>query len=139
MAPTVKNIANAQHTKVSLDFIPILSTMSFPRRNHPGDTANARVASIQVVLLVHGPIAGFDELPGPDTHAVADRPENLAIPVQLQELAILSGRHPGLAVRVEIQRAHEVSHLHRLEERAIRGIDDDAIFLAVADPDVAGC
>src|SRR5258705_394076 len=46
--------------------------------------------------------------------------------------------HPRFAVRVEIQRAHQVSRLHRLHERAVRGVHHDAIFLAVADPDVAG-
>jgi len=53
------------------------------RRNHFGDAANARVACIQVVLLVHDPVAGFDELTGPYTHSVSDRTEYLAIPVQL--------------------------------------------------------
>ena len=64
-------------------------------------------------------------------------PRTVAIPVELQELAVLAARHPRLAVRVEIQRAHQISHLHRLEELAVAGIDDDPILLAVADPDIA--
>src|SRR5262245_31894177 len=107
------------------------------RRDHLGDAPDARVPGVEIVLLVHDPIAGFDELPGPDTHAVADRTEHPSIPIQLQELTILTAGHPRLAVRVEIQRAHEVSHLHRLEQRAVAGVDDDPVFLAIADPDVA--
>src|SRR5439155_23077418 len=70
---------------------------------------------------------------------VTDRTEHPAIPIQLQELAILTARHPWLAVRVEIEGAHEVSHLHRFEEGAVSRIDDDPVFLAVADPDIAVC
>src|SRR5439155_1206098 len=109
------------------------SSTSLLRRNHFGDAANARVACIQVVLLVHGPVAGFDELTGPYTHSVADRTEYLAIPIQLQELSILTARHPWLAARVKIEGANEVSHLHRFEELAVSRIDDDTIFLPVAD------
>src|SRR5438552_5330051 len=94
--------------------------------NHFRDPANAGVACIQVVLLVHDPVAGFDELAGPYTHSVTDRAEHFSVPVQLQELAILAARHPWLAVRIKIKGAHEVSHLHRLEELAVAGIDDDA-------------
>jgi hypothetical protein len=54
-----------------------------------------------------------------DPHAVADRSEDLAGAIELQELAVLSARHPRLAVRVEIQGAHEISHLHRPEKPAV--------------------
>src|SRR5207247_7362282 len=77
-----------------------------------------------------------DELAGPHTHAVPDRADDLAVPIQLQELAILAARHPRLAVRIEIEGAHEVSHLQCLEKFSVARIDDDPIFLAVADPDV---
>ena len=40
---------------------------------------------------------------------------------------------------VEIKRAHQVSHLHRPEEFSVAAVDDDAIFLAVANPDIAVC
>src|SRR6185436_1830242 len=98
-------------------------------RHHFRDPADARITCIKVVLLVHDPVAGFDELAGPDTHAVSDRTEHLSIPIQLQELAILAARHPWLPMRVEIEGAHQVSHGHRLEELAVAGIDDDPIFL----------
>src|SRR5262245_5427778 len=88
------------------------------RRNHLRHPAHAGIARIEVVLLVHHPITGFDELPGADAHAVADGSENLAVTIHFQELAVLAARHPWLAVGVEIQRAHEISHLHRLEELA---------------------
>jgi hypothetical protein len=107
------------------------------RGNHLRDPANARVARIEVVLLVHDPVAGFDELAGADTHSVTDRTEYFSIAVQLQELAILSARHPWLAVRVKIEGADEVSHLHGLDEPAVARIDDDTVFLAVANPDIA--
>jgi hypothetical protein len=106
------------------------------RGNHLRDPANARVACIKVVLLVHDPVAGFDELAGADTHSVTDRTEYFSIAVELQELAILSARHPGLAVRVKVEGADEVSHLHGFEELAVARIDDDTVFLAVADPDI---
>src|SRR3989442_5699448 len=107
----------------------MISERSLPfRSNHFRDPANARVASIMAVLLAHGPVAGFDELAGSYTHSVSDRTEYLAIPIQLQELAILTARHPWLAVRVEIEGAHEVSHLHRFEELAVARIDDDTVF-----------
>src|SRR5712692_2905051 len=96
---------------------PLVSSLL--QRNHFGDASSARVACIQVVLLVHGPVAGFDELTGPYTHSVADRTEYLAIPIQLQELSILTARHPWLAARVKIE--------------------GDAVFFAVADPDIAVC
>ena len=64
-------------------------------------------------------------------------PSTLPSAIELQELAILPARHPWLAVRVEVERADEVSHLHRLEELPVARIDDDPILLAVADPDVA--
>src|SRR5258708_38018210 len=107
------------------------------RRHHLGEAAHARVAPIPVVLPVHAPVAGFDELTGPDPHAVANRTEDRAIPAQPQELAILTAGHPWLAVPVKVESTHEVSHLHRLEEPAVARIDDDAIFLPVADPDIA--
>src|ERR1700733_6551260 len=52
------------------------------RRNHLRDPAHARVACIQVIVLVHDPVAGLDELTRPDAHSVADRTEYRAIPVQ---------------------------------------------------------
>src|ERR1700737_5430453 len=104
----------------------------FVGRNHFRDPAHARVACIQVVLLVHDPVAGLDELPRPYTHSVTDRAEYLTIPIQLQELAILPARHPWLAVRVKIEGANEVSHLHRFDKLPAAAIDDDTIFLAVA-------
>ena len=112
---------------------------SVPSADHFRDAAHAGVAGIQVVLLVKYPIAGFDELAGSDAHAVADRAEHFAVAIQLQELAILTARHPWVALRIELERANEISHLHRLEEFAVAGVDDDSILLAVADPDVAVC
>src|SRR5262249_17998236 len=80
---------------------------------------------------------GLDELSGADPHAVADGADHGAVPIELQELAVLTAGHPRLTVRVEVERAHEISHLHRLEELAVTRINDDAVFLAVAHPDVA--
>ena len=50
-------------------------------RNHFRDSANAGVACIQVVLLVHDPVAGFGELAGTYTHSVTNRTDYFAIPV----------------------------------------------------------
>src|SRR2546425_3385821 len=110
---------------------------SLPGPNHFRDAADTGVACIEIVLLVKNPVAGFDELSGSDPHSVTDRSEHLASQVQLQELAILTARHPWIAVRVKMEGANEVSRLHRFKELAIAAIDDDAILLAVADPDIA--
>src|SRR5262245_28635284 len=118
----------ASHTRLSSD--------SLLRRDHLGHTADAGIARIQVVLLVHDPVTGFDELTRTDAHAVADRTEHFPGAIQLQELPVLPRCHPRLAVRIEVERAHQIPHLHRLEEPAVTRVDDDAVFLAVADPDV---
>src|SRR5687768_4304941 len=107
------------------------------RRHHLRHPPDARVARIQVVLLVHGPVAGLDELAVADAHAVPDCADDVAVPGHLQELPVLAARHPRIAFRVEVQRAHQVSHLHRLQEFTVSRIDDDAVILAVTDPDVA--
>src|SRR5688572_12016609 len=106
------------------------------RRHHLRHAANARVAGIQVVLLVHHPIARFNELSVADAHAIADRTENLPAAIHLQKLPVLAACHPRLPMRIEIQRAYEISHLHRLQKFAVARIDDDAVVLTVADPDV---
>src|SRR5215510_297962 len=104
--------------------------------NQLGDTADARIARVQIVLFVHHPVARLDELSGADAHAVANRPEYFSVSIELQELTILSARHPTLTVRVEIERAHEISHLHRSQELPVARIDHDSVFLAIADPDI---
>ena len=55
----------------------------------------------------------------------------------LQELPVLTTRHPRVAVGIKPEGANEVSHLHRPEELAVPAVDDDAVLLTVADPDVA--
>src|SRR5205085_7458625 len=45
---------------------------------------------------------------------------------------------PEIVLLVEVKRADQVSELHGPEELAVAGIDNDAIFLTVADIDIAG-
>jgi hypothetical protein len=76
-------------------------------------------------------------LTGANPHSIADRAEHFAIPIELQELTVLAAGHPWIAVRVEPERADKISHLHRPEELPVRTVHDNAILLAIADPDVS--
>ena len=109
----------------------------FPGGDHFGDPANARVACVQVALLVPGQVVGFDELALAGARSVAHGSEDVAILINLQELAILTARHPEIALRVEIDGARQVSHLNRPDEFAVCRIDDEAIFLPVTYPHIA--
>src|SRR6185437_11672637 len=88
-------------------------------------------------LGIESPVTGFGELAAADTHALADRAQHFAVAVQLQELAVLARRHPGIALVVEIEGADQILHLQSLHEAPVGGIDDNAILLAIADPDIA--
>src|SRR5688500_19681546 len=85
------------------------------RRHHLRDPPDAGVARIQVVLLVHGPVAGLDELAVADAHAVPDGADDGTVAGHLQELPVLAARHPRIAFRVDVQFAHQISHLLRLQ------------------------
>src|SRR5262245_16586069 len=74
------------------------SSRSLLRRHHPGDAADARVAGVQIVVLIHRPVAGLDELTVADAHAVANRTDHFAAAIELQELSVLPTCHPRLAV-----------------------------------------
>src|SRR5678815_5636297 len=104
---------------------------------HNRYTANTGIARDQIVLGIKYPIAGFGELAGAHTHAVAHRAQHLAVTVELEELAVLARRHPGIALMVEVQGADQVAHLQGLYELAVGRIDNDAILFAVADPHIA--
>ena len=111
---------------------------SSPFRFRPfRDTTDTGVAGIDVAILVPGHVGGLDRLTRPPARAIADRAEHPATPVQSQYLAILSARHPRIAVRVEADRADQISHLQGLEKVSILRINDDAILLSIADPDIA--
>ena len=116
----------------------LLPGLLFLGRNHFRDPADSRVACIYVAVRIHGHVVGFVKLAGPRTGSLANRTEYVAIPVQLNDLAIFSRRHPKLAVGVHIEGASEISHLNRFHELAVSRIDDEAILLPITDPDVAG-
>src|SRR5262249_53608975 len=77
------------------------------------------------------------ELSWSDSHSITDRTNDFAVAVQFEELSILTARHPWIAVRVELKRANEVSHLHRLQKFSIAAVHDDSILLAIPNPYVA--
>jgi hypothetical protein len=77
------------------------------------DAANARVACIQVALPIPGHVVGFDELTVPNPRSVTNGTEYVAILVDLQELAILTTRHPQVTVAVGIHAARECMALIR--------------------------
>jgi len=58
--------------------------------------------------------AGFGKLAFSLTRSVPDRTEHLAVPVYFEDLAILTGGHPELVMRVHIEGANEISHLNCL-------------------------
>src|SRR5262245_19400255 len=107
------------------------------RRDHLRDPADAGVARVEIPLRIHCHVAGFDELSFPSPGSVADRPEDVAVPVDLEDLPVLSGRQPELSVRADVERALQVSHLDRLDELSVRVVDEEPVFLAIADVDVA--
>jgi hypothetical protein len=111
----------------------------FGGRHHLRHAPHARITRVQIIVFVKNPITGFDELSRSDTHPVTNSSDNSSIPVQFQELAILSACHPRVAVRIEMERANEISHLHRSEELPIAAVDDNPILFPVADPDIAVC
>ena len=65
-------------------------------------------------------------------------PMTLPLRSSFQELAILTARHPRIAMRIKMQGTNEVPPLHGSEEFPIAGIDNDSILLAISNPDVAG-
>jgi hypothetical protein len=113
------------------------ATSSLLRSHHFRDAANAGVACKQVSARIHCHVIGFDKLAFPSTGSVAYRAEHVAIPVDLEDLSILPGRHPQLAIWVDIQGAYQVSHLNRFDKPAVPVINDDAIFLTVTNVNVA--
>src|ERR1700716_998843 len=64
--------------------------LSLPRRNHLRDPANARVACIQVAVRIHDHVVGFDKLAVPSAGPVPYRTEHVAVPVHLEDLAVLA-------------------------------------------------
>src|SRR3569833_4028714 len=97
--------------------------------------ADRGVTGDQIVALGEHPVACLDELAGADAHAVTYRADHLAVARQLEELAILARGHPRITLMVEVQGADQILHRHGADELAIPGIDDDAVLLAVEDPD----
>src|SRR6185437_894375 len=104
---------------------------------HHRHAADAGVAGDQIVVAIEHPVARLGELAGADAHAIAHRAHNLAVTIELEELAVLARRHPGVALVVEVQGADQIAHREGLLELAVAGIDHDAILLAVADPHIA--
>src|SRR5688572_1442736 len=115
----------------------ITSSLLAPRRPHHRDPADAGVAGIEIALAVEDEIAGLGELSRTDAHAVADRTHDLAGAIQFEELAVLAAAHPGIALRIEMKGADQITGLQGAQELAVAAIDDDAILLAIADPDIA--
>ena len=64
-------------------------------------------------------ITGFNELTGPDTHAIADGADDFAVACKFEELPILAATHPGIAFVVKVQCADEISYRQGLVEYPI--------------------
>src|SRR4051812_18286389 len=86
------------------------------RRHHLRDAGHRRIARIQIALRIHGHVVRFDELSLAAARAVADGAEHAAVPVDLEDLAVLPGREPQLYVRIHKQPAGQVAHLDRPHE-----------------------
>src|SRR5438445_13822898 len=69
-----------------------LSASRFLRRDHLCDAGDAGVSGVEIPLRVHGHGVGLDELPVAATRTVSDRADDTALPVHLEDLAVLSGR-----------------------------------------------
>jgi hypothetical protein len=70
-------------------------------------------------VLVKNKITGFNELTGPDTHAIADGADDFAVACKFEELPILAATHPGIAFVVKVQCADKISHRQGLLEYPI--------------------
>src|SRR5689334_22651345 len=136
LSPTARITRRSPCGATSARSVSSRITLSLLRCKHPGNPPDARVTSIQVVLFVENPVARFDKLSQANAHAIADGTDNPAVPVQFQELAVLTAGHPGVATRVELKCANKISHLHRPEELSVAAVNDDAVLLTIADPDV---
>jgi hypothetical protein len=82
-------------------------------------------------VLVKNKITGFNELTGPDTHAIADGADDFAVACKFEELPILAATHPGIAFVVKVQCADEISHRQGLLEYPIGRINNNAIELNI--------
>src|SRR5262249_54929920 len=79
----------------------------------------------------------LDELPLTPAWAVADGAKEVPVPVDFEDLPVLARRQPGLTARIDVEPAGEIPHLNRPDEPAFCVVDDETVFLAVADVDLA--
>ena len=59
-------------------------------------------------------------MPLASTRSVADGAERAPLPVDLEDLSVLTGGEPQLLAEIDVQPAREVSHLDRFDERSAR-------------------
>src|SRR3954471_24830032 len=102
--------------------------LSVRGRYHLRDSGNAGVAAVEVAARIHRHVVGLDELALASARSGADGAEHATVPVDLENLTVLTGRQPQLLVRIDVQRAREIPHLDRLDERAACVVDDEAVF-----------
>ena len=79
-------------------------------RHHFRNARNRRVAGIEIALRVHRQEVGFHKLAFPGAAPVAHRAQDIAVLIDVDELAVIAGRHPKIAVAIEMHRAGQVLH-----------------------------
>src|SRR6185312_15493284 len=108
------------------------------RRDPLDDARLRRRTSDHIAFAVPADVAGLTDLTVAIARTIADDAQDLAVAVQMKELAVQAGADPritGLGVEGDV--ADQVAHLERLFELAGVGVDDDPILFTVADPQIA--
>jgi hypothetical protein len=87
--PELRNVWKAAPARLP-ESDKCFSTSLISRGDQFRDARNARVACKQIAVRIHGHIVGFDKLGYSSARSIANRTEHVAIPVYLENLAILT-------------------------------------------------
>src|SRR5215469_5040457 len=82
---------------------------------------------------IHSHVVRLAELTIATSRTIADGSEDVAVPVDLEHLAVLTCSHPQLLVRVHVEPTNEISGLNRLDELTRAVVDYNPILFAIAD------
>ena len=80
------------------------------RRDHFGYACDRGIAGIDISPLIERHEIGLHELPQAGPTSVADCAPNVALPIDLEHLPVITTRDPRRVVEIEINRADQVSH-----------------------------
>jgi hypothetical protein len=108
------------------------------RRCPFGNPRHHGIARINVPLRIHGQLAGLAPIALASARPGSQRADYVGVPVHLHKLTIQAGSRPHVAKAVKVDGANQVLHLNRPDKLPVRGVLNNAVLLAIADPDYAG-